>query len=161
VDKEPKTTPVEPPRGFFTAHVDEKGRLKLPVDVQTFLGGFGDDKLFVTSVDDRIARIYPISVWKVNEKVLEQLSTEDPDAADSLAFVTNDYGAEAKVDPQGRLTLPTDLRRAMSLENQEVRLDCSQSAINVYSMAEYEARKRLAREKLADKLKVAKLKGFK
>jgi MraZ protein len=161
VEDQPKASPVEPPRGFFTAHVDEKGRLKLPVDVQTFLGGFGDDTLFVTSIDDRIARIYPISVWKGNEKILEQLATEDPDAADSLSFVTNDYGAEAKVDPQGRLTLPTDLRRALAIENQEVRLDCSQSAINVYSKAEYEARKRQAREKLADKLKVAKLRGFK
>jgi MraZ protein len=115
VEDQPKTTPVEPPRGFFAAHVDEKGRLKLPVDVQTFLGGFGDGTLFVTSIDDRIARIYPISVWKGNEKILEQLATEDPDAADSLAFVTNDYGAEAKVDPQGRITLPTDLRRALGL----------------------------------------------
>jgi MraZ protein len=161
VEDQPKTTPVEPPRGFFSAHVDEKGRLKLPVDVQTFLGAFGDEKLFVTSVDDRIARIYPISVWKGNEIVLEQLATEDPEAADALAFVSNDYGAEAKVDPQGRLTLPTDLRRALALENQEVRLDCSQSAINVYSKAEYEARKRQSREKLADKLKTAKLRGFK
>ncbi len=42
-----------------------------------------------------------------------------------------------------------------------MRLDCTQSAINVYSKAEYEARKRQSREKLADKLKAAKLKGFK
>ena len=161
MDSQPKTTPVEPPRGFFAAHVDEKGRLKLPVDVQTFLGGFADDKLFVTSMDGRIARIYPISVWKGNEKVLEELATEDPDAADALAFVANDYGADAKIDPQGRITLPTDLRRALALENQEVRLDCTQSAINVYSNAEYEARKRQSSEKLADKLKSAKLKGFK
>jgi len=31
VENQPRTTLVEPPRGFFTAHVDEKGRLKLPV----------------------------------------------------------------------------------------------------------------------------------
>jgi len=161
VEDQPKTTPVEPPRGFFSAHVDDKGRLKLPVDVQTFLGAFGDEKLFVTSTDNRIARIYPISVWKGNEIVLEQLAAEDPDAAEALAFITNDYGAEAKIDPQGRVTLPTDLRRALVLENQEVRLDCTQSAINVYSNAEYEARKRQAREKLAENLKTAKLKGFK
>ena len=161
VEEQPKSPTSEPPRGFFAAHVDEKGRLKLPVDVQTFLGGFGDDKLFVTSMDGRIARIYPISVWKGNEKVLEELATEDPDAADALAFVANDYGADAKIDPQGRITLPTDLRRALALENQEVRLDCSQSAINVYSNAEYEARKRQANDRLADKLKSAKLKGFK
>lgn len=161
VEEQPKITPVEPPRGFFAAHVDEKGRLKLPVDVQTFLAGFGDDKLFVTSMDGRIAKIYPISVWKGNEKVLEELATEDPDAADALAFVANDYGADAKIDPQGRITLPTDLRRALSLENQEVRLDCTPSSVNIYSNAEYEARKRQSQERLGDKLKSAKLKGFK
>jgi len=161
VPDQPERTPVEPPRGFFAAHVDEKGRLKLPVDVQTFLGGFGDEKLFVTSIDGRIARIYPISVWKGNEKVLEELATHDPDAADAIIFMANHYGADGKVDPQGRVTLPTDLRRTLALENQEVRLDCSLNAINVYSNAEYEARRRQAEERLADKLKTAKLKGFK
>jgi len=161
VEDQPKTTPVEPPRGFFSAHVDDKGRLKLPVEVQSFLGGFGDEKLFVTSIDDRIARIYPISVWKGNEIVLEELAKADPEAAEALAFVANDYGAEAKIDPQGRVTMPTDLRRALALESQEVRLDCTQNAINVYSKAEYEARKRQHRENLAEKLKTAKLKGFK
>jgi len=161
VEDQPKAMPVEPPRGFFAATVDEKGRLKLPVDMQTFLGGFGEDKFFVTSMDGRIAKIYPISVWKGNEKVLEELATEDPDAAEALAFVANDYGSDAKIDPQGRITLPTDLRRALALENQEVRLDCSPSGINVYSNAEYEARKRQANERLADKLKSARLKGFK
>ncbi len=161
MEERPQTTSVEPPRGFFSAHVDDKGRLKLPVDLQQYLTAIGDEKLFVTSVDDRIARIYPISVWKGNEKVLEALATEDPDAADALAFVTNDYGAEAKVDPQGRVMLPTDLRRGLALENQEVRLDWSQGAINVYSKAEYEARKKQAKDNLAEKLKMAKLKGFK
>ena len=161
MEEQPQTTPVEPPRGFFSAHVDDKGRLKLPVDLQQYLSAIGDEKFFVTSVDDRIARIYPISVWKGNEKVLEALATQDPDAAEALLFVTNDYGAEAKVDPQGRVTLPTDLRRALAMENQEVRLDWSQGAINVYSKAEYEARKQRAKDGLAEKLKTAKLKGFK
>ena len=152
---------MEPPRGFFTAHVDEKGRLKLPADFQQYLSAIGDDKLFVTSVDDRIARIYPISVWKRNEKILEELVTENPDAADALAFIANDYGADAKVDGSGRVTLPTDLRRELSLENQEVRLDWTQGAINIYSMSEYEARKQQAKQNLAEKLKLAKLKGFK
>jgi len=152
---------VEPPRGFFSAHVDDKGRLKLPVDLQQYLTAIGDERFFVTSVDGRIARIYPISVWKGNEKVLEALATENPDAADALTFMANDYGAEAKVDPQGRITLPTDLRRGLALENQEVRLDCSQGAINIYSKAEYEARKRQAQDNLAERLKAAKMKGFK
>ena len=160
-DEIQKPAAGEPPRGFFAAHVDEKGRLKLPVDIQTFLGGFGDEKLFVTSLDGRIAKIYPISVWKENEKVLEDLAKQDPDAAEALAFMANDFGADGKVDPQGRVMLPTDLRRTLALENQEVRLDCSPSFVSVYSSAEYEARKRQAQEGLASKLKTAKMNGFK
>jgi len=161
VEDQPKPTPVEPPRGSFSAHVDEKGRLKLPVPFQEHLGAIGDDRLFATSVDDRTARIYPISVWEANEKILAELAKEDPDASDSLFFIANDYGAEAKVDPQGRVTLPTDLRRAMALESAEVRLDWSQGGINIYSMGEYEARRRRAKENLNEKLKAAKQKGFK
>lgn len=161
MDEKPKAAPVEPPRGLFAAHVDEKGRLKLPVGVQGFLDGVGDDALFVTSVDGRIAKIYPISVWKGNEKVLEDLARENPDAADAIMFIANDYGAEAKVDPQGRITLPTNLRRGLGLESQEVQLDCSQGVISIYSKAEYEARKRHSLENLPDRVKSAKLKGFK
>ncbi len=161
MEQTPQTTPVEPPRGFFAAHVDDKGRLKFPVELQQYFGAIKEEKFFVTSVDGRIARIYPISVWKVNEKVLEQFATEDPDAAEDLAFVSNDFGAEAKMDPQGRMTLPTDLRRALSLETQEVRLDCSGGIVNVYTMAEYDARRLRASENLAAKLKSARLKGFK
>jgi MraZ protein len=161
VEETVKPSPVEPPRGSFPAHVDDKGRLKLPVNFQQFLGGTGDQKLFVTSTDGRIARIYPISVWEQNEKFLEQLSAEDPEAADSLGFLANHYGAESKMDPQGRVTLPTELRREFSLENQEVRVECSMGAINVYSMAEYAARAERYRENLESKLNAAKKKGFK
>jgi len=161
VDEQPQKTPVDSPRGFFSAHVDDKGRLKLPVELQQYLTAIGDEKYFVTSVDDRIARIYPISVWKGNEKVLEELATRDPDAAEALAFMANDFGADGKIDPQGRVMLPTDLRRTLALESQEVRLDCSPSFVNIYSPAEYEARKRQAQEGLPGKLKTAKMNGFK
>jgi MraZ protein len=161
VEEQAKPTPVEPPRGFFPAHVDDKGRLKLPVNFQQYLGTSGEQKLFVTSVDGRIARIYPISVWEQNEKLLADLSAEDPEAADALTFLANHYGAEGKMDPQGRVTLPTEMRRELALENQEVRLDCSLSGINIYSMKEYDARNQRYRENLEAKLSVAKKKGFK
>jgi len=161
VEEQPKPTPVEPPRGSFPASVDEKGRLKLPVNFQQYLGGTGEQRLFVTSLDGRIARIYPISVWEQNEKFLAELAGEDPEASDALAFIANHYGAEGKMDPQGRVTLPTELRRELALESQEVRVDCSLNAINVYSMKEYEERSRRYRENIAEKLNSAKKKGFK
>lgn len=161
MDQGPTPTQIEPPRGTFSAHVDEKGRLKLPVAFQEYLRSFGDDRLYITSMDTRTGRVYPLSVWKENEKVLEELSSEDPVAADSLFTIANKYGGEAKVDPQGRVMLPTDLRRELSLENQEVRLDCSRKSITVYSMAEYEARLSSAKSDLAEKLIAAKRKGLK
>ena len=160
MEEQPQIKPVEPPRGFFSGHVDEKGRLKLPVDMLQYLASLGDERYFVTSTDGRIARIYPISVWKENEKVLAELATVDPEASEALLFMANDLGSDAKVDPQGRVTLSTDLRRTLGLENQEVRLDWSQGGVNIYSKTEYEARKRQAQENLAEKLKTAKSKGF-
>jgi len=160
VDENPKTPQIEPPRGSFTGHVDEKGRLKLPVSFQEFLGTFGDDRLYVTSLDERIGRIYPLSNWKKSEKAIEDLALEDPDAADSVLMVANRYGGYAKVDGQGRVTLPTDLRRDLNMESQEVRLDWARGAINVYSLAEYEARLGRFRENLDQKLVAAKRKGF-
>ena len=161
VEEKPHTAPVEPPRGFFTAHVDDKGRLKLPVNFQAYLNGIDDSGVFVTSTDGRIAKIYPNSVWNGNLKVLEDLNAQDPGAAEAISFMANHFGADGKVDAQGRVTLPTDLRRALALENQEVRVDCSQGGVNIYSMAEYEARKREAEAKMAENLRAAKLKGFK
>ena len=160
MEDQAKPTPVEPPRGFFPAHVDDKGRLKLPVNFQQYLGGIGDQKLFVTSLDGRIARIYPISVWEQNEKLLAELTAEDPEAADSIGFLANHYGSEGKLDPQGRVTLPSELRRELALENEEVRVDCFLGGINIYSMKEYEERNRRFRENLDAKLNTAKRKGL-
>jgi MraZ protein len=161
VEEQAKPSPVDAPRGFFPAHVDDKGRLKLPVNFQQFLGGTGDQKLFVTSTDGRIAKIYPISVWEQNEKSLTNLALEEPEAADSILFLANHYGAEGKMDPQGRVTLPTELRREFSLENQEVRVECSTGAVSIYSIAEYTARTARYRANLDEKLAAAKKKGFK
>ncbi|HUA18125.1 MAG TPA: hypothetical protein VMB25_05225 [Bryobacteraceae bacterium] len=161
MEEKPQTTPVEPPRGFFSAHVDDKGRLKLPVNFQTYLSAVDDTGIFVTSTDGRIAKIYPNSVWNGNLKVLEELNAVEPAAAEGIMFLANHYGADGKIDAQGRVTLPTDLRRELGLENQEVRVDCSQGGVNIYSKSEYEARKRQSEEKMAENLRAAKLKGFK
>ena len=58
---------IEAPRGFFTARVDEKGRLKLPAEITEYLAALGEQQVFVTTVNGTTARIYPISVWRRNE----------------------------------------------------------------------------------------------
>lgn len=155
--EEPIQVSAGPPRGFYSARVDEKGRLKLPVNFQQYLG---DEKLFVTCLDTRIARLYPISVWQANEKTLAAM-TEDPDVAEHIRFVADHYGADSEVDAQGRVLLPTELRRDLKLENQQVWLQCIQDAVSVFSKDVYDEQQRRALENLPDKLKLARRNGLK
>lgn len=151
---------AEPPRGTYQARVDEKGRLKLPAVFQQFLTDLGHSKVFITSLDTRTARIYPISVWKENETLFET-SAEDPDAAADVALIANYFGADSDIDGQGRVLVPTELRRHLAIENQQVWLDYYSGAINIYGNEEYEQRRAKAMENIAAKLKGLKQRGLK
>ena len=153
----PQSSPVPPPRGIYATKCDEKGRLKLPANFQEFLG---TEKLFVTSLDGRIARIYPISVWLENEILLAS-QTDDPDTAEDVSFIANKNGADAEIDGQGRVLLPTDLRRDLGLENSTVWVDYFSGGLNVYSKAVYEERERRAKQDQVEKLKKMRMKGLK
>jgi len=150
---------VEPPRGIFPARVDEKGRLKLPVNFQHFLIAMGGAKCFITSLDLATARIYPITVWRDNEKVLSQPS-DDPTAAEDIAFLANDLGEDSELDGQGRVLISTELRRLLKLESQPVWLECYQDGITIYTEEMYRARQQRSRENVAEKLSALKKKGL-
>ena len=157
MEEEVKSTLPDPPRGIYPARVDDKGRLKLPVNFERFLSG---QPLFVTTWDGRMARIYPLPVWQENERLLDQ-ENEDPEAAEDLGFLANKYGADADVDSQGRVLMPTDLRRDLGLEGQPVFIDYSNGAVNVYNKAIYEEREQRAKENRAEKLRTFRKKGLK
>lgn len=121
---------IEAPRGFFPARVDEKGRLKLPSVIAEYVAALGDQKVFVTTVDGSTARIYPISAWRRNENLLEE-GGEDTDLKEDVAFVAYHFGADSDVDAQGRVLMPTDLRRTLHMEGQQVHLRCFKQRIEV------------------------------
>lgn len=129
---------------MYTARMDEKGRIKLPVDFQTFFGAFPEKKLFVTSLDGVIGQIYPISVWRKNYKLLSE-SEEDPDAVSDILFNAQDLGAEAEMDSSGRITVCPQMREELSLAGQELHLLAVKGHVDVLSHAVYEERKRTAR----------------
>ena len=151
---------VEPPRGSFQARVDEKGRLKLPAVFLQYLSDLGEPKVFITSLDTITGRVYPISVWKDNEALFES-TAEEPEAAADVAWVANHFGADSDIDGQGRVLMPTDLRRHLKIENESVWLDCYKGRINVYSTAEYEQRKVRALANIGEKLKALERRGLK
>ncbi|MBX9603769.1 MAG: hypothetical protein K2X35_22370 [Bryobacteraceae bacterium] len=151
---------AEPPRGAFSARMDEKGRVKLPAAVQEYLESFGTKKVFITTLDVETARIYPISVWRSNEIVLDG-AVDDPEIAEDVSLIANLYGQDCEMDGQGRVLFPTNLRRELALEDAQIWLDTHQGVINVYSNATFEAKKQRALEGLAAKVRKLKEKGLK
>ena len=123
--------------------MDDRGRVKLPVVFREYLEKFEDKRLFVTSLDRRIAQVYPIVLWKKTKKFLENYA-EDPEAAENLAFNAADLGAETEMDAQARVLFSPELRRELGLEDQPVHLYDFGGHIEVLNQAVYEERKRAA-----------------
>src|ERR1700738_4671584 len=90
---------VEPPRGMYPARMDDRGRVKLPAAFQKFFEALREKKLFVTSLDRRTAQIYPVAVWRQNEKFFDTYR-DDPRIARNVAFNAADLGAECEMDTQ-------------------------------------------------------------
>ncbi len=165
VDEIQKSTPVEPPLEIYPGRIDEKGRLKLPADIQRYLSDFfqadgGPAKVFVTSLDVRTIRVYPTSVWKQNELLLAE-ETENPDEAEDLVFLAKDLGGTSEIDSQGRILVPAELRRELKVENEPVWMNCYNSRIDVFGKDVYEERRSRSRENLKDRVRHFARKGLK
>lgn len=134
---------VRKPLGTYTSRVDDKGRLKLPVDFERYLRSISTDAsdvLFITSFDGKYARIYSSSVWEAQLPVLEAADV-DAETGSQLLMEANHYGANSSIDNQGRLLIPPDLRKEMEVENQPVRLFCMRKHVAVLSETEYQKRR--------------------
>lgn len=130
-----------PPLGMYPGRLDDKGRIKMPATFQQYLSSLPEKKLFVTSLDRHIAQIYPIEVWRQNEKFFQE--RKNPRLARKIGFNAADLGAEAEMDSQGRITFAPELRRELGLEEQTLRLYAAPSGrIDVMSERMYEERKR-------------------
>ena len=107
-------------RGNSPATVDEKGRLKLPssfkAELETFAQGEGGGALrhYLTSLDGRSARIYPLPVWEAIEARLAALPSTSP-AKRKFLETTAYFGSEVEPDVQGRFVIPPILREAAQL----------------------------------------------
>jgi MraZ protein len=126
--------------GMYPGRLDDRGRLKLPANFLQYFAALGETRLFVTSLDRRIARLYTIPAWKETEKWLVSFR-EDTEAAGNIAFNAADLGAVAEIDSQGRILFSTDLRRTLEIENQPVRLWPNGNKIEVLSDKLYQERK--------------------
>jgi MraZ protein len=100
-------------RGSQLAKVDEKGRLKVPVDFKRLFDEKYGQVFFITSFDGERAEIFPLPEW---EKI-EEVMAARPSSVEKSKFldVTNYYGQVVEMDAAGRLLLPQNLREKAGL----------------------------------------------
>jgi MraZ protein len=145
---------------MYPARLDEKGRLKLPVEFQKYLGGLPEKKLFVTSTERTIATVYPIGIWRENEKLLDNF-VDNPEASELIRFNAQDLGSEAEMDGQGRVQFSPELRRELHIENQSVKVLVVNGAIQVMSDGTYQELRKAAEQSSKRDLGILKRAGFK
>ncbi len=147
----------EHPRGNFSVKVDDKGRLKLPPPFLKYLAGLEEKVVFVTTTDEETARIYPRSKWKEAEKWLTA-EERDPVAVERMWFLAYHWGQDSEVDEQGRILLPTELRRELNLTKEPVWI-CPQRTgrFDVLTKAMYEEKLKAARAYKAPDNDMAKM----
>jgi DNA-binding transcriptional regulator/RsmH inhibitor MraZ len=128
---------------MFNGKLDDKGRLKLPVPFQEFLSSLPERRLFVTSTDRRTAQIYPIANWRENQKLLREEKVNKK-AANTVLFNAQDLGADGEMEGQGRVTFNSELRKALDMDGQTLRLYWKDGHLLILTETIYEAQKRAA-----------------
>lgn len=145
---------------MYPCRLDEKGRLKLPAPFQQYFAALPEKKLFVTSLDRRIAQIYPIAVWRENEKFFESFR-DNPQAAQDVAFNAADLGADADADAQGRVLFNPELRRELDLESQGLHMYAYKGRVQILTEALYQERRQRASRAATENVDVLERAGLK
>jgi MraZ protein len=104
-------------RGNHPTRVDEKGRLKVPAEFKRVIDEKYAQRFYITSLDGKVAQIYPFEEWERIEQKLASLSTFNPTKKKFLNR-TNYYGQVVEMDGQGRLLIPQLLRESAQVRGE-------------------------------------------
>ncbi|MBI1741175.1 MAG: division/cell wall cluster transcriptional repressor MraZ [Acidobacteriales bacterium] len=104
-------------RGNHPTRVDEKGRLKVPSEFKRVIDEKYAQRFYITSLDGKVAQIYPFEEWERIEQKLASLSTFNPTKKKFLNR-TNYYGQVVEMDGQGRLLVPQILRESAQIRGE-------------------------------------------
>jgi MraZ protein len=119
-------------RGNNPATVDDKGRLKIPTGFKALLDEKYGQDFFVTSLDGRSVRVYPLPVWiKIEEKLAPLPSMNK--AKKRFLDRTNYWGQMARADTQGRILIPALLRESAGMQG-EVAVMGHEEYLEVWSL---------------------------
>ena len=116
--------------------VDEKGRLKVPVEFKRVIDEKYGQQFYITSLDGDVAQVYPFEEWERIEQKLAGLSTFNPTKKKFLSKV-NYWGQVVEMDGQGRLLIPQLLRDAAKIKG-EVAVTGYQTYLEVRNLEAYQ-----------------------
>lgn len=127
------------PLGNFDTRCDEKGRIRLPASwLHFFTHDLNDKKVFCTSLDGTVIRIYPESIWRYNLALFEELSDQSADV-EQLLLLANHFGSETDLDSNGRVLINSELRTSLALLGDTVVGTGKKGVIHVYRKADHDA----------------------
>jgi MraZ protein len=130
-------------RGNHPTRVDEKGRLKVPAEFKRVIDEKYGAQFYITSLDGKVAQVYPFEEWERIEQKLASLSTFNPTKKKFLSR-TGYWGQQVEMDGQGRLLMPQLLRDAAQIKG-EVAVIGFQNYLEVRNLEAY--RKEIEEEK--------------
>ena len=104
-------------RGNHPTRVDEKGRLKVPAEFKRVIDEKYGAQFYITSLDGKVAQVYPFEEWERIEQKLAGLSTFNPTKKKFLDRV-NYYGQMVEMDGQGRLLIPQLVRDSAQIKGE-------------------------------------------
>jgi len=104
-------------RGNHPTRVDDKGRLKVPAEFKRVIDEKYGTQFYITSLDGKVAQIYPFEEWERIEQKLASLSTFNPTKKKFLTRA-NYWGQQVEMDGQGRLLIPQLLRESATIKGE-------------------------------------------
>ena len=104
-------------RGNHPTRVDEKGRLKIPAEFKRVIDEKYGQQFYITSLDGKVAQVYPFEEWERIEQKLAALSSFNPTKKKFLSRV-NYWGQQVEMDGQGRLLIPQLLRENAAIKGE-------------------------------------------
>ena len=104
-------------RGNHPTRVDEKGRLKVPAEFKRLIDEKYGTQFYITSLDGKVAQVYPFEEWQRIEEKLARLSNFNPTKKKFLNR-TNYYGQVVEIDGQGRVLIPALLRETAKIQGE-------------------------------------------
>jgi len=106
-------------RGNQPATVDDKGRIKIPTSFRTAIRDSYGAEVFLTSVDGKNVRIYPLPIWAAIEERINKIPAMSP-ARQKFMDRVNYFGHVTTMDKQGRVLVPALLRDEAQMSGEVV-----------------------------------------